>query len=180
MKILKKRSVAIIIVLIIAIVFTFIGVDISVNRQAQKIEDMFYTGVKDETALQTNLDNIYKEAKVIYSIAEEYLGSDIPKAFRIAYNDLYEAKSISKKYDCYETLMSELALLYPLMEEGVDNSYDEIYMATHKESLDNLKLMMERSSYNTKVQEFEDTILNSFPINLIKGIMKIDTPEYFA
>lgn len=180
MNFLKKRYVAIIIVIIIAVVFTFVGIYVSVNRQTKKVEDMFYTGVDGETAIQTNLDNIYKEAKVIYATAEEYLGSEIPKPFRIAYNNMYDADTISEKYDCYQTLLQELEALHPYMEEGVDNSYDKVYYATHKENLENIRLMVENNSYNEKVQDYEENILNSFPVSLFKGILGLEVPEYFA
>lgn len=180
MNILKKHSVAIIIVIIIAVVFTFVGISISANRQAKKVENLFYTGIDGETAIQTSLDNIYKEAKVIYSTAEEYLGGEIPKAFRIAYNNMYEAETISEKYDCYQILIAELEALHPYMEDGIDNSYDKIYYATHKENLENVCLMLENSSYNEKVQDYEDNILNRFPVSLVKGILGLEAPEYFA
>lgn len=180
MNVLKKRSVAIIIVIIIAVVFTFVGIRISVKRQAEKVEAMFYSGVDGETAVQTSLDNIFKEAKVIYSTAEEYLGSEIPKPFRIAYNNMYDADTISEKYDCYQKLMAELEVLHPYMEEGVDNSYDKIYYATHKENLENIGLMLDGNSYNEKVQDYEENILNRFPVSLVKGILDLEAPEYFS
>lgn len=176
----KKRSIAIIFVIIVAIIFSLIGVRLSVNRQSQKVENIFYTGADGETGIQTYLDNAFKEAKVIYTTATEYLDSEDTKAFRIAYNELYEADTISEKFNCNETLKAELDALLLLMNDENLLNYDKVYLETHVGKMENIQQMIEKSSYNEKVQEFNENVLGSFPINLLKGILGLDAPEYFV
>ena len=117
MKILKKRYVAVIFVIIVAVVFSLIGIKLSVTRQADKIEEMFYTGIDGETSIQVHLDNAFKEAKVIYYAVEQYFDDEYTDGLRDAYNALVEdADTIHEKFEYNQDIMAEIESLIPLIE----------------------------------------------------------------
>lgn len=181
MKILKKRYVAIIFVIIVAVVFSIIGIKVSVTRQAEKIEELFYSGIDGQTGIQGYLDNAFKEAKVIHYTVTEYFDDEYTDGLRETYNALFEADTIGEKFECNQAMMAEIESLIPLIETEFDMlDYDQLYLDTHLEKMDNIQKMIETSSYNEKVAEFEQTVLGSFPVNLLKGILGLEAPEYFA
>lgn len=181
MKILKKRYIAIIIVIIVAIVFSFIGIKLSVTRQAEKVEEMFYTGVDGETGIQVYLDNAFNEAKVIHYTVIQYFDREYTDGLREAYNALVEAETLAEKYEYYNAILTEVESLIPLIETEYSMlDYDQLYLDTHIENLNNIQQMIDNSSYNEKVAEFEQDVLGIFPVNVLKGILDLEAPEYFS
>jgi hypothetical protein len=163
MKILKKRSTAVVIVVILGVLFTLFGARRSLDRAAKNIESLFYNGVGSETSIQTYLDNEFKEAKVIYSTASRYLDDDTVSGFRAAYNALYNAETINEKYICYRTLKEEFSSLTQSMGSvDLEDSVKDYY-STHVTNMVNIQRMIDSSSYNEKVSEFENTVLKAFP-----------------
>ena len=180
MKILKKRYVAIIFVIIVAIVFSLVGIKLSVTRQANKIEEMFYTGVDGETGIQIYLDNAFNEAKVIHYTVIQYFDEEYTDGLRDAYNGLVNAETIAEKFEYNEAILAEIESLVPMIETEYDMlDYDQLYLDTHMKNMDNIQKMIENSSYNKKVAEFEQDVLGSFPVNVLKGILGLEAPEYF-
>lgn len=180
MKLFKKRYIAIACVAIVAVLFSLIGIKLSVTRQADKIESIFISGINGETGIQTYLDNACNEAKVIHYTASAYLDREYTEGLRSAYNSLYEAETISKKHDCFENVISETDSLEALLNASTDISEDDrIYLSTHMENMKNIQRMIETSSYNEQISEFEQKILNVFPVSLLKGILRLEAPEYF-
>lgn len=180
MKILKKRSTAVAFVIVAAVVCSLAGVKLSVSRLANKTEKTFYDGVDGETGIQIYLDNACNEAKVIYYTASEYLDEEYTDGLRNAYNTLYDAEAISEKHDCFEELVEEAGAVELLLK--TENSIpedDRSYLELHLKNMDNIRKMIESGSYNARVADFEQSVLNSFPVNVLKGILKLEAPEPF-
>jgi hypothetical protein len=179
MTFLKKRSTAIIIVVIVGVVFTLLGARLSLDRQAAKVEAVFYDGAGGETAVNTYLDNLFKEAKTVYTVAANYMDDDSTAGFRAAYNDLYNATGISKKYDCYARLMSELNGIAAGLDRSEITLEELQYADSHINNMRNISRMIDSSDYNVRVAEFEKATLGAFPANVLKLIVRPHTPEYF-
>ncbi|MBE6949387.1 MAG: hypothetical protein E7456_06030 [Ruminococcaceae bacterium] len=181
MKILKKPFVAIIIVLIVALVFSLVGIKLSVTRQAEKVEELFYTGIDGGTGIDTYLHNAGNEAKVIHYTAIQYFDEEYTDGLRDAYNNLIEAETIEEKFKYNQDMLTEIESLIPLIEMEVNmNSYDSIYLETHMGYMDDIQKMIDRNTYNEKVAEFEEEILGKFPVNLVASLLGLEAPEYFA
>ena len=180
MNILKKRSTAIIIVVIAAILFTMIGVRRSLDREAKKVQALFYDGVGSETAVQTYLDNEFREAKTVYSIASKYLDDEVTNGFRTAYNDMYNAETVREKYLSYAKLTSELSLITQAIDDSELTRDESKYFTEHVNNMKNIQRMIDSCSYNEKVAEFETKTLGAFPANIFKKIVNPSSPEYFG
>ena len=180
MNFLKKRSTAIVIVVILGLFFTLFGVRRSLDSAARKTEKLFYDGVGTETSVQTYLDNEFKEAKVIYSTASKYLDDDEISGFRAAYNGLYNAETISEKYGFYSSLKDELNAVTEAMKGAEMEDAVKDYYNTHVRNMKNIQQMIDSSTYNVKVAEFEKTVLKVFPANILKKIVHPYIPQYFG
>jgi len=176
---LKKRSTAVIIVVIAGILFTLYGARRSLNREAAKVERLFYEGIDGETAPDTYLDNLFREAKTVYSVASKYLPDGDTAQFRESYNGLQDADTISGKYDEYKSLMYALDdLTEPLGKADVTDA-ERKYLDEHVQNMLNISRMLESSPYNASVDEFERKTLGAFPANVLRLIVRPNLPARF-
>ena len=180
MEILKKRSTATVICVVVCIISLLLGVHLSVNRQLNKLEDAFYNGVysKDGYTLpsvQQQLDDRYDAAIGIISLIPSEFAADM----RDACNWLLEAETFSEKYDANVALQAA----YEDMLQSVDTSmFDERTLGgfnDYCDTMDNAQRLIENSGYNEAAAEFEDEILGSFPLSILKYPAFAGTPEYF-
>ena len=182
MEVLKKRPVAVTICVIVCIVSLLLGVHLSVNRRLGKLEDSFYNGVYSKDAgytlpsIQQQLDERYNAAIGIISLIPSDLASDL----RNACNKLIEADSISEKAQANQ----DLQFAYEDMLLKIDVSiFDERTLGGFNDycsTMDNAQLLIERSGYNEAAAEFEEDVLGSFPLSILRYPAFAGTPEFFT
>ena len=182
MEVLKKRPVAVTICVIVCIVSLLLGVHLSVNRRLGKLEDSFYNGVYSKDAgytlpsIQQQLDERYNAAIGIISLIPSDLASDL----RNACNKLIEADSISEKAQANK----DLQFAYEDMLLKIDVSiFDERTLGGFNDycsTMDNAQLLIERSGYNEAAAEFEEDVLGSFPLSILRYPAFAGTPEFFT
>ena len=182
MEALKKRSTATVICIAVCIISLLLGVHLSVGRQINKLEDAFYNGVYSKNAgytlpsIQQQLDDRYDAAIGIISLIPLELASDM----RNACDWLLEAETFSEKYDANVALQSA----YENMLQSVDISmFDERTLGgfnDYCDIMDNAQRLIGQSGYNEAAAEFEDEVLSSFPLNILKYPAFAGEPEYFG
>ncbi|MBQ8830124.1 MAG: hypothetical protein IJ017_00810 [Oscillospiraceae bacterium] len=180
MEVLKKRSTATAICIVVCIISLLLGVHLSVNRQLNKLEDAFYNGVHADgyahPSVQQQLDDRYDAAIGIISLIPSELAGDL----RDACDFLIEAETFSEKYDANEMLQAA----YEDMLQSVDASmFDERTLGGFNDycsTMDNAQRLIENSGYNEAAAEFEDDILGSFPLSILKYPAFAGKPEYFG
>lgn len=186
MSILKKRSTAVVITILVIIIATLFGVHRSVGKQADKIEAQFYEGVylKDEGYYQASiagqLEVRESAALGLVSLASNYdsLSSET-KSLRNARNELIEAESIEEKYLANEKLQKAYTALYDafvaedISAREISGAEDYAYL------MDAAQQLIKSSDYNSTVAEFINSDLRAFPVNILKHIAFCDYPEYF-
>ena len=182
MEALKKRSTATVICVAVCIISLLLGVHLSVNRQLGKLEDSFYAGVYSKSAgytlpsVQEQLDERYDAAIGIISLIPSEFASDI----RDSCDWLLEAETFSEKYDANVALQAA----YEDMLQNVDLSmFDERTLGGFNDycnTMDNAQRLIENSGYNEAAAEFEDEVLGSFPLSILKYPAFAGRPEYFG
>ena len=182
MEILKKRTVASAICAVVCVLSLLLGVHLSTSRQLGKLEDAFYNGVYSKEAgytlpsVQQQLDDRYNAALGIISLIPSELAADI----RAACDMLIEADSISEKAAAND----ELQAAYEAMLLKIDvSAFDERTLGGFNDycsTMDNAQLLIQRSGYNEAAAEFEEDVLGSFPISILKYPAFAGRPEYFG
>lgn len=182
MEVLKKRSTATVICVVVCVISLLLGIHLSVNRQLGKLEDAFYNGVYSKDAgytlpaIQMQLDERYNAAIGIISLIPSELASDL----RNACNRLLEADSISEKAQANK----DLQFAYEDMLLKIDISmFDERTLGGFNDycsTMDNAQRLIGQSGYNEAVAEFEEDVLGSFPLSILRIPAFAGTPEYFG
>lgn len=181
MDFLKKRSIAFTVFIIVIVLATVFGVNRSLSSLAGNIEDLFYNGVGGETPINTYLANRINAAKMVTIIADSYpeLKQSRDRLYN-AYNDLYEAETISEKFSANEEMQEAFTELYSaLIESDTISSKHYEDISSYADTINNTQDKIGRSSYNSKVDEY-DKILSSFPVLLFRFVIFSDTPERFS
>ena len=182
MEVLKKRSTATVICVVVCVLSLLLGIHLSVNRQLGKLEDAFYNGVYSKDAgytlpaIQMQLDERYNAAIGIISLIPSELAGNL----RDACDWLLEAETLSEKYEANEALQAA----YENVLQNVDASmFDERTLGGFNDycsTMDNSQRLIETSGYNEAAEEFEDEILGSFPLSILKYPAFAGRPEYFG
>ena len=182
MEVLKKRSTATVICVVVCVISLLLGIHLSVNRQLGKLEDAFYNGVYSKDAgytlpaIQMQLDERYDAAIGIISLIPSELASDL----RNACNRLLEAETLSEKYEANKALQAA----YENVLQNVDASmFDERTLGGFNDycsTMDNAQRLIGQSGYNEAVAEFEEDVLGSFPLSILRIPAFAGTPEYFG
>ncbi|MBQ4040084.1 MAG: hypothetical protein IJC91_03010, partial [Oscillospiraceae bacterium] len=170
MSILKKTSTAAVICVVVCIISLLLGVHFSVNRQINKLEESFTHGVYSKEAgytlpsIQEQLDDRYNAAIGIISLIPSEQASDL----RSACDHLLEAGSISEKAFFNKTLQYAFE---DMLAKSDTFDFDERTQKGFEEycsAMENAQRLIEKSGYNEAAAEFENEILGSFPLNILK------------
>lgn len=183
MTFLKKQSTAIIITIVVAIVFSFIGSTRSLSKLSGEVEAMFTEGVyiEDENymqpSIQSQLDKRIDAALGLMTVANHYPElEDEVKPFRGARGELIDAVETSRKFLANEALSKTGADLIAALDtvelSNDDSEAADSYISTFNGS----QGVIEKSEYNGKVSEYIRTA-QAFPANIFGFLAH--KPEYF-
>lgn len=199
MDILKSRRTAALILVAVIIVFTPLGAYLSLQRAADKVENMFYDGVyiEDEEytsgAIADYLEDVIKNVRGLVTVGTDVDAlSDETEALRSALNALIDAETIVEKYTAYAEVKDTAEAFYSAAVSALDPtqvSSSEL-IDTIENSLSNLEEYysnlvdvegaIELNRYNDAVAEFETDVLGRFPAGMIANIFSIDLPDSFG
>lgn len=173
MKFLKNRVVAYILAVLCSLTALLGGTSISVKKQSAKIEQLFYTGVTYDGYLHPSADTQLKDRCNAALGIISMMDNDDVRDLYDARNELMDAESISDKYLSNYKLQLAYERLKPFIgSSAAEKEYCEI--------MDGAQSLILSSGYNDKVLEFENDILSSFPLNIIKFFVPLKGPESFG
>ncbi|MGM9522137.1 MAG: hypothetical protein ACI3VB_06625 [Oscillospiraceae bacterium] len=199
MEILKSRKTAALILAAVIIVFTPLGARLSLQRAADKVENMFYDGVYIEEEKYTSgaiadyLEDVIKNTRGLVTVGTDVNAlSDETEALRSALNALIDAETIGEKYSANAAVIDSAEKFYNAAKSALNPnsvSYSEL-ADTIEKSLSNLEEYysnlvavegsIELNRYNDAVAEFEADVLGRFPAGAIANIFSIDLPDSFG
>jgi len=186
MELLKKRSIAILITVVVAIAATLFGVHKTADQHASKVEAMFYEGIylKDEgytqPGLATHLDSCANAALGLATTLEKYpeLAGRAEELLSVR-RELIAAESISDKSSanqqmrrCFIDLL-DAAQFVDLSEqdiESVKQYYAQLFGATSA---------IFNSRYNDKAYEHFVKFGQSRIVFEIDKLFPLKHPDYF-
>ena len=179
MGILKKRSFAAIVLVLVILVFTPIGVSMAMSSFADRAENVFY-GEKD---INYQLENRYKNAVLMVSTTNVI--PDLAQQtnnLRAAADALYDAQTIKDKNSANIGLQDAVDKLYSAaINSSAFNSDPQRLedLNYYRNIIDNAQWVINSSEYNTVVDEYYQA-RSTFPANLF-GVFISDknAPVYF-
>lgn len=171
MKNLRKKSVAVTIMIIMILAGILGGGYFSLARAQDRAEQTFYSG---ESSLQTLLDQRMEAAQNLIYIGKQYNSQQESESRHVevdtvsaAVETLYQSQTPSEKYDASTHLKDAVTDLY-ISLQGTDlkdshgQTADEIYEAFQNQSELSLAETYNKaaSDFNVQLQQFPANILN--------------------
>lgn len=192
MAVLKKRSTAVLVAVIVIVFGTLLGVHLSVNRETAKIEAMFFNGVTVtdsvtkstyvQPSIQSQLDKRATAALGLWTIASassDITVSNFAEALKSARNELLDAKNIFDKYTANEKLQTSYKNLYAALVNNSLAVSQKTAFDNYTATLDGAQGVINKSAYNSQVSAFMKT-LDTLPVTLFKNLAFVTYPEYFG
>lgn len=189
MEILKKRSMAWLVAIVIIIAGTLFGVHRSVDRETAKIEAQFYDGVYIESenytepSIQQHLDRRLTAALGMITIAAKYEDSEISKladALRQSRLELISAQSIASKYVANQKLEEAYRALQALLLKSDMTDSVKTALDSYARTLSGAQKTILGSRYNALAGDFGDELTSSFPVNVFRLLGIVNAPELFG
>ena len=186
MKFLKNRGAAAAISIVLMVVSLFIGVHKSAQNASDKIEKLFYDGTNSAGSENTVsiYDQLTKRADAalgIVTIASNYDSvSEAAEEVRNARNSLLDAESISDMFVKNQSLERSTQQLVTLYRQLELDERDSDGLDKYCQRFDGAQTLIEQNTYNDKVTEFNKSVLNAFPLSVLKGIAGVEAPEKFS
>ncbi len=181
MRWLKKRKNAWIITLIALIVSTLFSAHSSLSRLKADVEAIFYIGEdNDGMGIQYDLEQIMTNSYNLTIVAGRYLKKTDSKLTAVLENKeiLSAVKTPGKKFQAAEALITSTEELYTYLESFPLNLRDKEYRDEILTNIHSHLLIIERSGYNRKVDEF-NAIIKNIPANLISSATLIRPLERY-
>ena len=179
----KEFSWAVLVLVAVIVIFTIFGVHRSLGAQAAAVEDQFYDGVKYDgythKSINSQLSNRTDAALGLISIASKYGLEDGVSSLRDARNELLEAKGISEKSALNRQLDSAFNALYSALTAEDLSDSDMNAALDYNSTFTGSQKVIDESGYNEAVRKFNREVMSVFPINFLKHISFVSSPELF-
>ena len=175
MSILKKRSTAIVIFIVVVALFSFLGARRSLNRACRQAEAAFFDRslLKADGAYSAPADHL-ENCVALTNRLLSVIGKDGPWAdayeavmtARAALDSALQARDISAAGEANQRLAEAVAQVEAVKAAGaaLDNSYDD-YDAN--------------SAYSDHILSFREDELSAFPANILRHLTGVKAPETF-
>ena len=179
MSILKKRSFAAIVLVLVILIFTPIGVSGAMSHFADRAEKVFY-GEKD---INYQLENRYKNSSLLISTTNTYPElAQKTDALRAAADALYDAQTIRDKNTANIELQDAVEKLCAAAVNCSAFASDQQKLedlSYYRNNIDSAQWVINNSEYNSLVDEYYSA-RRSFPANLFTiFISDKNAPVYF-
>jgi len=186
-----NRKLAVLVLIVSIIAFTFFGAARSIRAESKKVTELFYEGAKNEEgytekSIQHHLDNIIDSANGLLTV-DGMFSRVLEEAENLknARVQLMEAENLEDKYlayidtvkyaeDVYNILCGSFAASSSSSQKEMREMID--YYITQIRGADNA---ISKLSYNNAVSSYYRDI-SQFPASVFSDLFGIDGPEYFA
>lgn len=183
---LKTESAATVVFVAVAVLFTLIGVHLSLARLSNKIEATFYDGVPNgeytSVSLADLLNNRVNYSTGLVTVAYNY-GIDTENILT-ARNDLIdalEAEDIPAAFNANSRLEMAWNLVYSDLEGANISEKDATNAKAYAEDLTGSQRAISSNGYNGVVDNFYNRTLTAFPVSILRhAVFFTDGPDYFA
>ncbi len=188
MSLLKKRSFAIVIFVLVVVLFGAFGARRSLNKACRKAEAAFF----DKSLLQAadyhtcpgeQLDYCADYANRLLSVignSGEWEGTY--KALRTARAglvDALDARDISAIGKANKTLVEAVEAVETMVREGaaLPDSHDDY--ETILSEFHSAQALLDNGAYSSHILAFRDEVLGRFPANILQRLTGVKAPETF-
>lgn len=183
MKLLKKRPIAILIMVAAMVLSAFIGGVRSLAAERSRIEESFYAAVSDAgDSIQGELEWIANTASQFKLIAGRYLDEDDPYLAQLddQRRQLSDAETAGEKREAVNALYSTVTALYDALDPAVYkmNSIDKSYRTSLYDDISSAMQRIEANAYNAEASEF-NALLDDFIPSIIASLAGIQPLELF-
>ena len=188
MIILKKRSIAVVIFVIVVVLFSFLGCRRSLNKACRQAEAAFF----DKSLLRADggysapadhLENCVDLSNRLLSvIGTDGAWKDAYDAVKAARSDLLDAlesRDISAINAANQALVEAVAQVEAVKAAGAPipeshDDYDKIVSDFHSAQSE-----LDDSAYSSHILAFRDDVLSAFPANILCHLTGVQAPETF-
>lgn len=184
MAVLKRRSVAILIAVILVIVSTSTGVKISLESASRDIEELFYSGVEYDGYLHPS---IYSQLEKRSDAANGLLTIGRKYELTAECDDLEQAREFlgySSSPSSYYYNNEDLQKAFDVLKNELNNceltERDAKLVEEYSSIFENATGVIDDSGYNEAVRAFYRDVIYQFPAEWFYYNMYIDTPSYFG
>ena len=181
MEFLTNRRNAKIITAVVIVLCFFLGTGRSIRREIGKVETLFYSGVEGRVSINTQLTKKVNESHNLLSVADDYksvLGS-LPDNLRAADEAVTGATTPGEKYETDQALTSAASDLTEALLQCDLTAQQRDVLDEANQNMENIDKAIAKSGYNDAVDEFNNTVLRSFPASVMKGITGAGEAEAF-
>ncbi len=185
MELLKKRSFAVTVSVILIVIATLFGIHKSLGSEVKKIESQFYDGVYLESegylqpSIERQLEKRMDAANGLASVATNYASlSKETSALREARNALLDTDEIPAKYSANETLQKAFDELRAALLRQDLTERELTMIESYSRTMEGARSVISASEYNNSVAAYYKTV-RKFPVNILKSLAFIDYPVYF-
>ena len=187
MSILRKRSFAVVIALIVVCLSTLLSVNRSLGSAAEKISDGFYSGVKYDgyvhKSIYSQLEQRSGAAAGLVAIGANYTSlDDVTDTLRSARDDLVgtmDGGDIAAMYRANTALQSAYeAFVYAAQDAGL-TTRELQGLDSYVDTLSGAQSVIASAGYNESVREFNRKTFDRFPAGLLAPIAGVDAPVLF-
>lgn len=178
-ELLKNRTVAVGITIVVVILSTLLGSHRSMAAMAYPIERYFIEG-SEGYSIQRDLDTRVGLAKNLLIIAERNLGEyDLAVAeLESAIQEMEQAKTVKEKAVANQQLTAATDRMNLVLEECVLSNTDERYRIQIRTDLASYNQTISHDRYNELATAYNDEVLGKFPANVLKlvnGVSELET-----
>lgn len=181
MKIFKKRSTALLCMILMIVSSTFIQANSDMNQKVDGLNDYFLLDEGDGFSIQKSLESKMEFSNELANkFAVKYMDAsceeieDVSEAIVL----LREAKGASEKYEASLQLDKANNQLIGLLEKQNMDKEAEKELKRFYSNLANCNDQISHSSYNQRVAELEGEF-SGFPAGIFKSLLDITLPEDF-
>ena len=188
MSILKKRSTAIVIFIVVVALFSFLGARRSLNKACRQAEAAFFDRslLKADGAYSAPADHL-ENCVALTNRLLSVIGKDGPWAdayeavmsARASLDSALQARDIPAAGEANQRLAEAVAQVEAVKASGaaLDNSYDD-YDAILSD-FHGAQAALDNSGYSGYILSFREEELSAFPANILRRLTGVKAPETF-
>ena len=180
MHIFKKKWFASIIVVILIVAAAFLGGIFSVRGMRNRITDSFWHDQNDAFSVQHYIEQVITDTTSLNQLAEKYAPALQAHTQSVATDiqNLSAAKTQDEKYNCLNSVLASLEVLYESVPMDTFNYDDRLMLMGSYASLTEAVYAIEKSAYNSQVAAF-NTVKKTFPMNALSTLSGVGSLKAF-
>lgn len=181
MELLKKKSVALLIMAIVMVVTTLVQGRNDMIQAVKKTENLFLIDEGDGFSIQSRLESKMEFANELANkFAIRFVKTEEETIIIVnkAIEYLRDCDSIEKKYEANQKLDQACHQLIGLLEKEKMSEDEQRELRRFYTNLQNCQDQISHSFYNEQALKAQDE-LSGFPASLIQGLFNVEMPQLF-